>query len=186
MFGFKGLEKNPTLSTPAPHELFKTAHDAEQEFIEVMERLRIFSKHHGSDVKSWFKDFDKHHNGPLLYFSLGWSNPKPGIITKNQFKRGIPQNLLSQSEEDTLIEHYTDPLTGNVNYFKMNNDANRKVRKNYSTNQQLVAKPIDEEHVYDHIPIGTEELLISSVIHHHQMLNDANHILEHIKKSTPF
>ncbi len=68
----------------------------------------------------------------------------------------------------------------------MNNDANRKVRKNYSTNQQLVAKPIDEEHVYDHIPIGTEELLISSVIHHHQMLNDANHILEHIKKSTPF
>ena len=69
MFGFKGLEKNPTLSTPAPHELFKTAQDdAEQEFIEVMEKLRIFTKHHGSDVKSWFKDFDKHHNGEISIF----------------------------------------------------------------------------------------------------------------------
>ena len=49
-----------------------------------------------------------------------------GYITFNQFRRGIPQNLMSQEEEDLLLGEYSDSVTGTVNYFKMNTDVNRK------------------------------------------------------------
>lgn len=78
---------------------------------EVIERLRSYVKHHGSDVKSWFKDFDKYNNG---------------YVTYNQFRRGIPQNLLSMEEEDILLARYGEPVTGTVNYFKLNTEVNRK------------------------------------------------------------
>lgn len=49
-----------------------------------------------------------------------------GYITINQFRRGLPQNLLSLEEEDLLMSAYSDDITGTVNYFKMNTDVNRK------------------------------------------------------------
>ena len=49
-----------------------------------------------------------------------------GYVTQNQFRRGIPQNLLSQEEEDLLMSQYSDHLTSTVNYFKLNSDINRK------------------------------------------------------------
>ncbi|KAI9207587.1 uncharacterized protein BJ171DRAFT_561416 [Polychytrium aggregatum] len=110
---------------------------------DVIERLRSYVKHHGSDVKSWFKDFDKHNNG---------------YITVNQFRRGIPSNLISLEEEDMLLKQYSDEKK-TVNYFKMNTDVNRKVKKPKPFYAQLVEKlhtKSDRDHT---VPVGTEELL---------------------------
>jgi hypothetical protein len=116
VFGAKKLESTPTQYIPAPHEVVKPVRppltpQSESVLHEVIERCRQYVKHHGSDVKSWFTDFDKHNNG---------------YVTYNQFRRGIPQNLMSQEEEDLLLGQYGDEVTGTVNYFKMNTDVNRK------------------------------------------------------------
>ncbi|KAJ3109975.1 hypothetical protein HDU96_007005 [Phlyctochytrium bullatum] len=148
VFGAKKLESSPTRYIPAPHEVvhpIRPLSPASQQMLnEVMERLRQYVKHHGSDVKSWFKDFDKHNNG---------------LITYNQFRRGLPQNVLSQEEEELLLSQYKEELTSTVNYFKMNTDVNRKVRKGRPAPSQLVEKPHAENQENEHVPIGTEELL---------------------------
>ncbi|KAJ3210533.1 hypothetical protein HDU82_007937 [Entophlyctis luteolus] len=165
VFGAKRLESTPTLYTPPPHEgkfnailvvlislpVVKPVRPplspkSESVLKDVMDRLRQYVKHHGSDVKSWFKDFDK-YNG--------------GYITQNQFRRGIPQNVMSQEEEDLLLGQYSDDVTGSVNYFKMNTDVNRKEkhRRLRVDNAKLVAKQTTGDHENEHVPIGTEELL---------------------------
>ncbi|KAJ3405397.1 hypothetical protein HDU80_001425 [Chytriomyces hyalinus] len=153
VFGAKQLERTPTLYIPAPHEVVKPVRPpltpkSESTLKEVMEHLRQYVKHHGSDVKSWFTDFDK-YNG--------------GYITENQFRRGIPTNLLSQEEEDVLLSQYSDQVTGTVNYFKMNTDVNRKEKKSRRTgldHATLTAKLVYSDFVEnEHVPIGTEELL---------------------------
>ncbi|KAJ3281298.1 hypothetical protein HDU76_008958, partial [Blyttiomyces sp. JEL0837] len=149
VFGAKKLESTPTQYIPAPHEVVKPVRPplspkSESVLHEVIERLRQYVKHHGSDIKSWFKDFDKHNNG---------------FITFNQFRRGIPQNLLSQEEEDLLLGQYSDVVTGTVNYFKMNTDINRKVRRARLDHAKLVAKLAPDHIENEHVPVGTEELL---------------------------
>ncbi|KAJ3046430.1 hypothetical protein HK097_000863, partial [Rhizophlyctis rosea] len=149
VFGAKRLEHTPTQYIPAPHEVVKPVRpplspDSEALLQDIIARLKSYVKHHGSDVKTWFKDFDKHNNG---------------YITINQFRRGIPQNVLSQEEEDLLMRQYSDDLTGTVNYFKMNTDVNKKVRRPPPTQgTQRLAGPI-HEHTVEYVPVGTEPLL---------------------------
>ncbi|KAJ3075759.1 hypothetical protein HDU98_006997 [Podochytrium sp. JEL0797] len=153
VFGAKKLESNPTQYIPYPHEVVKpvrpllTPH-SESILNDVIERLRQYVKHHGSDVKTWFKDFDK-YNG--------------GYITQNQFRRAIPQNVMSQEEEELLMGQYSDSFPGTVNYFKMNTDVNRKAKKpTRMDHTKLVAKLATNDHIEnEHVPIGTEELLHS-------------------------
>ncbi|KAI8608640.1 hypothetical protein BC830DRAFT_1162449 [Chytriomyces sp. MP71] len=150
VFGAKKLELTPTQYIPTPHEVVWPVRrpltpKSAQSLTEVIERLRQYVKHHGSDVKSWFTDFDKH---------------KGGYITQNQFRRGIPQNLMSQEEEDLLVGQYCDNVTGAVNYFKMNTDVNRRVKPKIPNHTKLVAKVAHPEFTEnEHVPIGTEELL---------------------------
>ncbi|KAJ3031489.1 UNVERIFIED_CONTAM: hypothetical protein HDU68_003429 [Siphonaria sp. JEL0065] len=152
VFGAKKLELTPTLYIPAPHEVVKPVRPpltpkSESVLNDVIERLRQYVKHHGSDVKSWFTDFDK-YNG--------------GYITQNQFRRGIPPNVISLEEEELLLGQYSDSFTGTVNYFKMNTDVNRKDKKAKRRpleHAKLVAKQQGEHVENDHVPVGTEELL---------------------------
>ncbi|KAI9346901.1 hypothetical protein BDR26DRAFT_916308 [Obelidium mucronatum] len=169
VFGAKKLELTPTLYIPAPHEGWLTCPNknsllmdhftlvvkpvrppltpkSESVLNDVIERLRQYVKHHGSDVKSWFKDFDK-YNG--------------GYITQNQFRRGIPPNVISLEEEELLLGQYSDNFTGTVNYFKMNTDVNRKEKRRTKLDHaKLVAKLVPGEHIEnEHVPVGTEELL---------------------------
>ena len=37
--------------------------EAQSLLVHIVETLRQFASNHGSDIKSWFKDFDKHHSG---------------------------------------------------------------------------------------------------------------------------
>ncbi|KAI8815345.1 hypothetical protein BJ742DRAFT_876284 [Cladochytrium replicatum] len=144
VFGSQKLEQTPTKYIPAPHEVVKPVRPplspkSESVFKEVIDRLRSYVKHHGSDLKTWFKDFDKHNNG---------------FITINQFRRGIPQNLLSLEEEDVLLNQYSDEVTGTVNYFKLNTDVNRKVRRQQLVSHaQLVAKLTNTE-LHEHFLAG--------------------------------
>jgi Ca2+-binding EF-hand superfamily protein len=84
---------------------------SEEELTEIIKRLKLYRKCHGADPKSWFHDFDKN--------SKGWVN-------YNQFRRGMPQNLISREEEDLLIAKYGDPNSETVNYFKLHTDVMRK------------------------------------------------------------
>nr|KAJ3422717.1 hypothetical protein HK105_006776 [Polyrhizophydium stewartii] len=147
VFGAKQLENSPTSYEQDIVKPFRRplSPSSEQNLAEVISRLRSYVKHHGSDVKSWFKDFDKYNNG---------------YVTYNQFRRGIPQNLLSMEEEDLLLTRYGEVLTGTVNYFKMNTDVNRKPPRPTIDQSQLVAKLKPSGDWYDdHVPVGTEELL---------------------------
>ncbi|KAJ1556965.1 hypothetical protein HK096_009839, partial [Nowakowskiella sp. JEL0078] len=156
VFGAKKLEKAPTQYIPAPHEVVKPVRPPlspanESKYNEIIQRLRSYVNNHGGDPKSWFKDFDKHNNG---------------FITFNQFRRGIPQNLLSLEEEDLLLYRYNDDVTGTVNYFKLNTDVNRKenkVRIPIKHDPQLIAKQ-SKVYVNENVPVGTEALLLSSDI----------------------
>ncbi|KAJ3086780.1 hypothetical protein HK100_008592, partial [Physocladia obscura] len=83
-------------------------------------------------------------------------------ITQSQFRRGIPQNVMSQEEEDLLLGQYSDQVTGTVNYFKMNTDVNKKdkISRKKLDHAKLVAKLAPGEHIEnEHVPVGTEELL---------------------------
>ncbi|KAJ3127798.1 hypothetical protein HK098_005797 [Nowakowskiella sp. JEL0407] len=170
VFGAKKLEQAPTQYIPSPQEVVKPVRPAlspasESVVFSIIERLKSYVKHHGSDVKSWFKDFDKHNNG---------------FVTENQFRRGIPQNLLSLEEEELLLYRYSDELTGTVNYFKLNTDVNRKVQRPKVNDAQLVAK-LNKISAAEHIPVGTEALLIPTDIHNaHQATLDE--IEDEIKK----
>jgi hypothetical protein len=128
---------------------------------DVIDRLKSYVKHHGSDVKSWFTDFDKYKNG---------------YVTFNQFRRGIPQNLLSMEEEDVLIARYG--FTGTVNYFKLNTHINRKAPRPPSHDQQLSKK--NNGWHDEHIPVGTEDLLHANLSYNDQP--SYNQVSEKIKK----
>eukprot|EP00842_Homolaphlyctis_polyrhiza_P004257 jgi/Hompol1/4832/HPOL_001849-RA len=147
VFGAKQLENSPTSYGSGVVKPFRRplSPNSEQTLVEVIRRLKSYVKHHGSDVKSWFKDFDKYNNG---------------YVTYNQFRRGIPQNLLSMEEEDLLLARYGEVVTGTVNYFKMNTDVNRKAPRPIVDELQLVARLKPNAGWYDdHVPVGTEELL---------------------------
>jgi Ca2+-binding EF-hand superfamily protein len=119
--------------------------ESEQRLKEIIQRLKAFGKHHGADPKSWFYDFDKNNKGWVNY---------------NQFRRGMPQNLISVEEEDLLLARYGDPGTETVNYFKLNTDVTRKEPRMRDLTQQLVAKQkTEDEHGDECLPIGTEEVL---------------------------
>ncbi|KAI8589300.1 hypothetical protein BDZ88DRAFT_444259 [Geranomyces variabilis] len=153
VFGAKRLESNPSLQAPDPKDAVKLlivvknlrtlSPTSECLLQSVIERLRAYVKSHGSDVKTWFNDFDKHNNG---------------FITINQFRRGIPANLLSMKEQDLLVEQYSSNYS--VNYFKLNTDVNRKVRRPAnpeSTN--IIAQRANPEYRTHFVPVGTEELI---------------------------
>lgn len=140
---FEANADDPLVKSSAPYQR-PLSPESEEWLDEVILRLKSYVKHHGYDVKSWFTDFDKYNNG---------------YVTYNQFRRGIPQNLLSQEEEELLVAQYGEPLTGTVNYFKLNTTVNRKKPKAATTDQRLVAKAKQEDGYEEHIPLGTEEIL---------------------------
>ncbi|KAH6588639.1 hypothetical protein BASA50_010600 [Batrachochytrium salamandrivorans] len=150
VFGAKQLENSPTTSSEEVIKPFRRplSPSSEETLAKIISMLKSYVKHHGSDVKSWFKDFDKYNNG---------------YVTYNQFRRGIPQNLLSISEEDLLLSKYSEIITGTVNYFKMNTDVNRKAPRPLVAQSQLVAKFKSRSDWYDeHVPVGTEELFYNT------------------------
>lgn len=80
-----------------------------------------------------------------------------GYVTYNQFRRGIPQNLLSLDDEELLIERYGERVNGTVNYFKMNTHVNRQEPRPTNVDSQLAK--LNENCSEEHVPVGTEELL---------------------------
>lgn len=127
----------------------KLSPESEEAVRETIAKLKSFVKHHGSDVKTWYVDFDKYNNG---------------YVTTNQFRRAIPPNLLKADEEDLLIHRYGEPVNGTVNYFKLNTDVNRKVAKPNDVESQMTQKlSIDDERYDDLMPVGTEEILHRSI-----------------------
>ena len=95
---------------------------SEERLKEIIQRLKAFGKHHGADPKSWFYDFDKNNKG----MSIIKSNLSIGWVNYNQFRRGMPQNLISPKEEDLLLARYGDAGSDTVNYFKLHTDVTRK------------------------------------------------------------
>ena len=77
----------------------------------VLDRMKAYGISHGSDIKSWFHDFDTHRKGWINY---------------NQFRRGMPLDLLSPEESDLILVRYGDGQSGTVNYFKLFTDVTRK------------------------------------------------------------
>ncbi|KAJ3380738.1 hypothetical protein HDU92_005792 [Lobulomyces angularis] len=150
VFGPSHLEKTPTQYIPTPNEVVKPERPrspkSEVIFKEIISRLKSYVKHHGSDVKDWFEDFDAHNNG---------------YITLSQFRRGIPQNILSESEQDIILNEYNDNTTNYVNYFKLNADVNRKVRRNRTTDNSILTNVEPNRENTEFFPVGTEELLLS-------------------------
>ncbi|OAJ39816.1 hypothetical protein BDEG_23631 [Batrachochytrium dendrobatidis JEL423] len=155
VFGAKQLEYWPTSTNESIVKPFRRplSPNSEASLAEIISILKSYVKHHGSDVKSWFKDFDKYNNG---------------YVTYNQFRRGIPQNLLSMQEEDLLLLRYGGVVSGTVNYFKMNTDVNRKAPRPIVDQSQLGAKLQPRSNWYNkHIPVGTEELVYESSLQPH-------------------
>jgi hypothetical protein len=110
-----------------------------------------------------------------------------GYVTYNQFRRGIPQNLLSLEEEDILLVRYGEPVTGTVNYFKMNTDVNRKAPKPKVDAAQLVAKlKLDADYENEHVPVGTEELLHANLNSYGAGKPDLPAVEDKIKKCNSF
>ncbi|KAI9096987.1 hypothetical protein DFS34DRAFT_660037, partial [Phlyctochytrium arcticum] len=147
VFGAKKLEHTPTQQILAPKEVVRPiralAPSAQIHLETSLARLRSFVKWHGSDVKTWFNDFDKHNNG---------------FVTKNQFRRGLPQNVLSSEEEEALIEQFSMEET--VNYFKLNTEVNRKVRRRPVVDDtRLTEKNPKNAYHPRYVPVGTEELI---------------------------
>lgn len=134
---------------------------------DVLDRLRSYVKHHGYDVKSWFTDFDKYNNG---------------YVTYNQFRRGIPNNLLSIEEEDILILRYGEDVSSTFNYFKMNVDVNRKAPRSDVDAAQLVAKLKVDADYDEYVPVGTEDLLHATMINHGQGKRTLTFAEDKIKK----
>ncbi|KXS18145.1 hypothetical protein M427DRAFT_29885 [Gonapodya prolifera JEL478] len=133
VFGPKNLESRPTASVTQASDILTPTRpqlppDSELLLSLVLDKLSTFVKGHGTDVKSWFQDFDKHNSG---------------YVTKNQFNRGLHFVLSTPTfqfkegdvgwrkgigEEflvDLLAVCYGDPVTKTVNYFKLNVDVNR-------------------------------------------------------------
>jgi Ca2+-binding EF-hand superfamily protein len=72
VFGDKHLEENPHLQVVNNYHDLKTKRSVltnEQDITckRLVEKLRSYVQHHGSDVKSWYKDFDKHNSGFVTY-----------------------------------------------------------------------------------------------------------------------
>ncbi|TPX50000.1 hypothetical protein SeMB42_g00541 [Synchytrium endobioticum] len=165
VFGAKRLDQNPTQYIVCKSEPVRPPLSPHSQGVlhEIIERLRSYCKHHGCDVKSFFTDFDKHHNG---------------YVTYNQMLRGIPANLLSMEEEELLISHYSDQVLEECNYFKLVNDVNRKTRRYRPDHAQLVARSgVDNS---EHIPVGTEEIFTEK--HEHQGKVTADFVESEIKK----
>ncbi|KAJ3162858.1 hypothetical protein HDU86_003833 [Geranomyces michiganensis] len=147
VFGAKRLEKSPSVQALDPKDVVKNLRalspTSECVLHSVIDRLRAYVKSHGSDVKTWFNDFDKHNNG---------------FITINQFRRGIPANLLSMKEQDLLVGQYSSNYS--VNYFKLNTDVNRKVRRPVNPESStVIAQQPNPEYRTHFVPVGTEELI---------------------------
>ena len=72
MFGLKHLETTPTKHTQSPREIITPliphlSAETDSEMGETIRVLKSYVKLHGADVKTWFRDFDIHHNGNLFY-----------------------------------------------------------------------------------------------------------------------
>ncbi|KAI9175726.1 hypothetical protein H9P43_006090 [Blastocladiella emersonii ATCC 22665] len=151
VFGERYLEKTPTLSVEAPGAWIKDIRPlspkTQARCLELIDRIRAYVRHHGFDVKSWYRDFDKHNSG---------------FVTVNQYRRGFPASLLTAEEIDTLLVMYKDHGTDTVNYFKFNVHVNRKVRPpRVEPSNRLVPQKAADEHPM-RAPVGTEVLLESN------------------------
>ncbi|KAI9136857.1 hypothetical protein BKA69DRAFT_1170346 [Paraphysoderma sedebokerense] len=67
VFGPRKLEKTPTKPVAPPHEILKLHRPVSPlsmtRMEDIMVRIRQYAVDHGCDVKSWYKDYDKHNTG---------------------------------------------------------------------------------------------------------------------------
>ncbi|KAJ3015173.1 hypothetical protein HKX48_004754 [Thoreauomyces humboldtii] len=170
VFGAKRLENTPTQQILDPKQVVKHLRPLSPTSATVLhqliERLRTFVYCHGSDVKTWFNDFDKHNNGgsagtdaASLFSTCDRRKSRfAGFITINQFRRGLPANLLSMKEQDLLIDQYSTDYS--VNYFKLNTDVNRKSRRVRQPDATSIVGPASNPNYRTlYVPVGTEELI---------------------------
>ncbi|ORZ38445.1 hypothetical protein BCR44DRAFT_1428282 [Catenaria anguillulae PL171] len=170
VFGGRNLEKTPTLSVDAPGQWLRDPRplspSVEAKCLELIERIRVYVRHHGFDVKSWYRDFDSHNSG---------------IVTVNQYRRGFPPNLLTPEEMDVLMLMFHDHGAETVNYKKLNTLVNRRspIQPDQSGNRLV---PTNAAAPHHHAPVGTEIILESSqaVLTHEAVSLDRT--LEEIKR----
>eukprot|EP01028_Stygiella_incarcerata_P012320 TRINITY_DN74_c0_g4_i2.p1 TRINITY_DN74_c0_g4~~TRINITY_DN74_c0_g4_i2.p1 ORF type:complete len:378 (-),score=124.84 TRINITY_DN74_c0_g4_i2:198-1331(-) len=118
VFTTRGLEKNPLGQTrdvklPVPTEdLPMSLGVSEEEKASVdalLSQIRMTVDSRRIHLKYFFQDFDKLHRG---------------IVTKEQFRRGIKVALpLSDGEIELLVKHYMLPNGVDVLYLKFHNDV---------------------------------------------------------------
>ena len=113
------------------------------EFTSVIKTLNEYTKNHGSDVKTFFSDFDKQNSG---------------FITTSQFRRGLPANLLTAEQQDILYSVFYDTDRKTFNYFKLDRQVQRSKHQIEAPQQKKLEKITKSANV-DLVPIGTEELL---------------------------
>ncbi|RKP21180.1 hypothetical protein ROZALSC1DRAFT_20733 [Rozella allomycis CSF55] len=106
-------------------------------------KIHQWIKHHGANLKSWFRDFDRHHNG---------------YVTIGQFLRSLPQNLFTEKESQELLKLYLDEKRGQVNYFRLDLDMNNSHER--MTHEYRAVHSKGQHHKNAHVPIGTENILL--------------------------
>eukprot|EP00833_Pecoramyces_ruminatium_P016532 jgi/Orpsp1_1/1190564/evm.model.d7180000079801.2 len=134
----------PYKPSPLPRKLFQhILHitDEEREQLgEIINILKVYCNYHNCNVNLWCKDYDFHNSG---------------YVSRHQFIRAIPQNLLTKAQLNLLIKSYTDPLVGHINYSKINNDVNVISTKQF-IKQSFAVIPHNQ---MDRVPDGTEFVL---------------------------
>ncbi|KAI9223116.1 hypothetical protein BC828DRAFT_376731 [Blastocladiella britannica] len=152
IFGQRNLEKTPSLTVNVPGAWLRDTRTLSPEIVqqcnELIDRIRVFVRHHGHDVKSWFRDFDRFHSG---------------LVTANQFRRGFPPGLLSVDEIETLLLMFNVEGDG-VNYVKLNTQVNRRKHVGTEVPVHRLAPKSETPTAYGgphHPPIGTEIVLDS-------------------------
>jgi len=136
--------RKPYNPPPQPRKLFQhILHITDEErnqLEEIINVIKVYCNYHNSNVNLWCKDYDFHHSG---------------YVSRFQFTRAFPQNLLSKNQLNLLIKAYTDPLVGHINYNKINNDVN------VISSKQFIKQsfPVIPHNQMDKVPDGTEYIL---------------------------
>ncbi|KAG4099223.1 hypothetical protein H8356DRAFT_1668791 [Neocallimastix lanati (nom. inval.)] len=134
----------PYKPTPLPRKLFQhilhITDEEREQLEEVINIIKVYCNYHNSNVNLWCKDYDFHNSG---------------YVSRFQFLRAFPQNLLSKDQLNLLIKSYTDPLVGHINYSKINNDVN------IISSKQFIKQsfPVIPHNQMDKVPDGTEFVL---------------------------
>ena len=115
VFTEKNLERSPTkvVGNPSKTTLMKvatiTGGQRDNQLQNLLANLHAICVYYGTDIRSAYKDFDKHNLG---------------CVTRTQFQREFPTHpsLISEDDMMTLQDYYTK--NGTIDYMMLHKDVN--------------------------------------------------------------